>query len=276
MSRRPWTAESDPAAIGARCPSHNVERADSAKRHLQIHRVQRTYLGFGVVEVRVVADDVVGYRQAGFAAGLSREDAAGLFLGLGVARQQAFDLGVLAAVNDEYAIHLVAQWRFDQQRYDEQLVSAGGCVGLPHRLLADPGVQNAFEALAGAGIGKYDVAHGQPVEAPIAVNDGIAERVADFIERRLTGLDDFACDHIGIDDHGTKFGEPVCNGRLAAGDTASQADSQWRVAVVHSGEDGEHPVHDRVAPQHRQPAGPREIRAERNRLAAVAILEQDQ
>ena len=58
----------------------------------------------------------------------------------------------------------------------------------------------------------------------IRVEDVVAKGLDQFVQPRLSGFDDFACDDIGVDDGRTQFSKHVRHGRFAAGDAARESD----------------------------------------------------
>ena len=56
------------------------------------------------LQLSVIPDDVIGYGQAILAAGLRHNHAACLFLGFRVSREQAPDLGLLVAVDEQHTV----------------------------------------------------------------------------------------------------------------------------------------------------------------------------
>ena len=103
------------------------------------------------------------------------------------------------------------------------------------------------------------------------INHRIAKPFSYLIDRGFTRLDDLPCDNVGINDWHAKLGECISDGRLAAGDSASQANSKRSFCV--SGGHSEHQIQigvlNRLTPQHRYPASGGEIRAKGNGDIAV-------
>jgi len=136
-------------------------------------------------------------------------------------------------------------------------------------------MQDRLELEAGIPVRKNSLAHGVAIELPVSVEDLIAKSRANLVERGLAWLHDLTCDDVGVDDGYAEFREHVGNGRLTAGNAASQADSE-SLSVLR-GRHSEHQVkvgvYDRFAPEHRDPAGASQVRAKRYGHAALMALE---
>ena len=142
---------------------------------------------------------------------------------------------------------------------------------MPARLRADARVQNGFEFPARLVVGENELAHRGAVEPAFCVEHALAEQFPYLGERRLARFDDLPGDEVGVDHGNAEFREHLADCRLAAGDTAGQADPQGPrvVAVGHLQQRIEVRRLDPVAPEHRDPARGREVRAERNGYAAL-------
>lgn len=91
-------------------------------------------------------------------------------------------------------------------------------------------MQDTFEALTQAVVGKNALAQPGTVEMAVAVDHVGAEYTGDFVECDLPGFDQFATEQVGVYDSGTEAREMIAGGRLAAADTAGQTDCQPRPA----------------------------------------------
>lgn len=162
-----------------------------------------------VRQAALIADDIVGDREPIVATGLRREYTPCLFLGFQVTCEQAADLRLLTAVDDENTIDDILQLRSDQQWDDDHLVGALGSVGLSHRFLRDARMQERLEIRAGRFIRKYMATQGGTIEMAVVGQHRITEAIADFLERGLARRDDLASDQIGIDDRDAEFREHI-------------------------------------------------------------------
>jgi len=160
-------------------------------------------------EVAIIVDDVISDREALLTARLGREDATSLLLGLGVALQQAANLGVLVTVDDQDSVDIGPERRFNQQGHNDQLIIAASLFCLFEHGLLDAWVQDSFKATSRAVIGKHELSQGGSVQCPVVINYCFAKRLAYLIKCRLTRHDDFARDDVGIDDGGAELGEQV-------------------------------------------------------------------
>ena len=78
-------------------------------RKAAIRPIQLNNPGSRLCQAVFVADDVVSDRQAFVAAGLSGQDSPGLLPRLRIAIKEPIDLGLLVAVDNEYAVDEVSQ-----------------------------------------------------------------------------------------------------------------------------------------------------------------------
>jgi len=187
-------------------------------------------LRFSKFHVVVVTDDVVRDREALCTARLSGEDAACLFLGLGVSRQQAAKLRLLAAIDDQYPIDVVSKRRFDEQRHHDHDVVAICRLHLSPGFLLNSWVQDGLKPFSGSIICKHDLTHRRTIESPFAVNYVIAKLGANLCKGGGARLHDLSRDDVCVDNGGTMFSEKICHRGLAAGDATGQPDSNWPCA----------------------------------------------
>lgn len=232
--------------------------------------MQRVDLAFCLVEAVVIADDVIRDGQAFVAARLRSEDPLCLFFRLGVAGQKSLNLGGFAAIDDKNAIHGLLKGRFDQKRYDDQLVAAARRIRLSKRLLANSWMQNALQFVAVLCVGENELAHCTSIQFAVIVENIVAERGADLVQRRLAGQNDFTGDNVGIDNRHPVTREQIGHGRFAARNAASQPDTHgpvfaWCLVGVHLQERVQVGVLERLSVKHRYPSRRSEIRAERYR-----------
>jgi hypothetical protein len=90
-------------------------------------------------------------------------------------------------------------------------------------------MQYSFELAAFLVIRKYQLAHGCTIERPAGIDDIVAECMANLLQRGLSRRHYLARDHVSINNGRAELGEQLRNGRLAARDTAGQADSRWGI-----------------------------------------------
>ena len=178
------------------------------------------------LQLSVIPDDVIGYSQAILAAGLCLDHAARLFLGFRVTCEQASYLGLLVAIDDQHAVDERPQRRLYQQGNNDQLIGAAGADGLFYRGLADSWMQNPLEFMPGGLVCEDKGAHCGAIKIAVGRDDLHAEHIADLVERGLTGIHDFSCDDVGVNDRHAEPGKYFGDGRLAARNAPGQADSQ--------------------------------------------------
>lgn len=166
-----------------------------------------SYLGACGGQIVIVSDHIVGNGETLLTTRLSRQDTAGLILGLRVTHEQAPYLGVLVAVDNQNSIDERPQGRVDQERYYNQLIITTCSIRLTVGFFLDARVQDRFESMARILIRKYDLAHFAAAKRAIRIDHGLAKGISDFIEGRLARHYDFTRNDIGIDDGCTEFGE---------------------------------------------------------------------
>lgn len=207
------------------------------------------------LQVPGVVDNVIGDGQPVFPAGLRRYHAPRLLFGFRVSGKQAVDLGLLITVNDKHAVDERPEGRLDQQGNHNQLVVSSGTAGLLYRGLANTRMQDFLQLVPGGLVPEYDLAHCGAIKIAIRPDDLVAECFADLIECGFTGLHNFPGNDVGVDDRHAEFGEYIGDRGLAACNATGQADSQRLVVRAIHLERKIEEAFDRVAPEHRDPAG---------------------
>ena len=89
-------------------------------------------------------------------------------------------------------------------------------------------MQKGLDVASGRRVLEQAPAQFRAVEPSSVIEDVAAQRVDQRTERGPAGLHDFACDHVGVEHGRAARGEEVCDRRLAARDTAGEADAQHR------------------------------------------------
>ena len=178
-----------------------------------------------MVEAVVVVYHIIGDGQALLPAGLSGKNAFRLFDRLRIAFHQPPDLCVYLAINNQYSVDKLYEWRSNQERHDDDLVVAAGGIGLPSRFCAYLWMQDGLEILPGVVIAEDDIAHGCAVEVAGGIDHDLTEALANLVKCGLAGLHDFSRDNIGVDNGHTELREHAGYYGLAAGNTTSQADT---------------------------------------------------
>src|SRR5436305_384072 len=85
----------------------------------------------------------------------------------------------------------------------------------------------SFEVGTGLRIGEHDVPQGGAVEMSVLSEYGRSKAFDQALKRRLSGLDDVACQLVGIDDRYAEGAEEFRGGRFAAGDASGQPYTEW-------------------------------------------------
>ena len=176
-------------------------------------------------------NDIVGDGEALVATCLRREDTTRLVLGFGVSGQQTFNLRLLVAVDDQYAIDVVSERGFGEQGHDDQLIITARRIGLLDRFLPDTWVQNGFKAPSRVIVGEYLLSHCSSVEYAI-LKHSVTESIADFGQRGLARKHDFTSYDVGVYDGYAQTREELGDRRFAARDSAGQTYSQRCVAFL--------------------------------------------
>ena len=178
------------------------------------------------VRAAIVRDNVVRDREPRIARRLCRHYATGLFFALVVARHQPGHLRLLAAVDQQNAVHRLPDRRLVEQRHDDDDVRTLRVTRLAEGLFADQGMQDGLQAFPAGLIREHDTPQCSAVQCAIAVQYAGPECLDDTLERRLTGFDDLPRHDVRVDDRHAQLGEESGHHRLAAGDTAGQADQK--------------------------------------------------
>ena len=108
----------------------------------------------------------------------------------------------------------------------------GGFGDAAQELLADRGVRDRFELLAGRVVDEGDGRELRPVERAVGVEDAGAEAPDELRERRRPGLDDLTRDPVGVDDDRAPVCEHRRDGRLPRADPARQPDHQHDARIL--------------------------------------------
>src|SRR5690606_28825305 len=91
-------------------------------------------------------------------------------------------------------------------------------------------MDDGFEATAGGCVLEYQRAHRVAVETAVGGDDPVAELGADRLDRGAAGAAEFVRDTVGIDDVDAEGRKASLDGRLAAADTAGDADEEGALA----------------------------------------------
>jgi hypothetical protein len=178
---------------------------------------------------RARAIDSLGGEFEFFLHGHLRSDAAARFGLAEATREEALELLFWLAPGDDDAIQILVHSRFDEQRGFDK----GG--GAPRTLplvelakdgFADAGMDDGVEAIQFCAIVENDSAQFGAVDAAIAAENALAEFLDDICESRLTGLDEFMGEGVGIEDGEAEFAQHGGNGAFAAGDSTGEAESE--------------------------------------------------
>jgi hypothetical protein len=183
------------------------------------------------VEIATVVDYVIRDCQPFVTTRLRGQHALSLFQCAAITLHQPAYLGFLFAINNQYPVHELPEWRVRKQGYDDQLVGAVGSIGLAPGFETDPRVQDGLEIAACIIVGEHKLAHRGPIEVARYVDHAITETRPNLIERRLAALDNFASNDVGVDDGDAEVCKHLGDYGLAAGDATGQPDAKWGVGA---------------------------------------------
>lgn len=135
------------------------------------------------------------------------------------------------------------------------------------QMLVDQGVQQTLQPLSFASVGKDPMPQLGAIQFARWVKDVRAEVLCDRRERGLPGFDDNTAGDVCVNDGDLVFCEPVGRGRLAATDSARQADEVGTDVRSLAQKKTQHII----TKNQRDPAGESQKRSKRDRLAAGTL-----
>ncbi len=179
----------------------------------------------------IVVDDEISSAALIVERYLSVDAPAGLFFADRIAAEQSSQLSRrLAMDHDEGIEHAVGACLYEKRRIIENPPMAlveGSLRAIEHR----PGnsrMCDGLELCAGIVVTEYNLAKPITIQGAIVGEDVSSEGVYNFIEGRLSGLDDLSGELIGVENDDAQLGEHVGHRRFSGGDAPGETDNAAR------------------------------------------------